>query len=109
MCTIKIRPIDAPFNILGMPAFIDYYVTHDWEANHMSFVPHSDSNKPSLEAASETLTKQELLLTYSSKNVENGEQKVVLIALAFCIFASCILALYVCLVWDVDGYKEDLW
>ena len=30
LCTFKIRPFDAPFNILGMPAFMGYYVTHGW-------------------------------------------------------------------------------
>jgi len=43
-------PIDAPFNIFGMPFFLGYYVTHSWGSN--SFIeigPHSDSNKPEVE------------------------------------------------------------
>lgn len=46
VCRFKFRPIDAPFNILGMPAFLGYYVTFDWEQNFVSFVAHSDSLKP---------------------------------------------------------------
>lgn len=29
-CRLRIRPIDAGFNILGMPAYIGYYVAHTW-------------------------------------------------------------------------------
>ena len=35
LCTFKIRPFDAPFNILGMPAFMGYYVTHGWGSGYL--------------------------------------------------------------------------
>lgn len=31
ICQLKIRPLNAPFNVFGMPAYIGYYVTHNWE------------------------------------------------------------------------------
>ena len=29
-CEFRFKGIDAPFNILGMPVFRDYYVTHNY-------------------------------------------------------------------------------
>ena len=31
VCSLKIMPINAPFNIMGMPAYIGYYIQHNWE------------------------------------------------------------------------------
>ena len=45
-CKLRFRSIDAPFNIMGIPAFLGYYVTHDFKAGTMSFAPHRDSIKP---------------------------------------------------------------
>ena len=42
-CSLKIRPIEAGFNVMGMPAFIGYYIQHNWESGYMSFAPHADS------------------------------------------------------------------
>lgn len=44
-CRIRIRPIDAPFNIMGMPAYLGFYVTHNWEEGYMAFAPHEDSDR----------------------------------------------------------------
>jgi len=33
LCNILFRGIDAPFNIVGLPLFIDYYVTHNLGTN----------------------------------------------------------------------------
>ena len=41
LCKMKIRPIDAPFNIMGLPLYQDYYVVHDFASNAMTFSPHS--------------------------------------------------------------------
>ena len=48
LCVLKIRPIDAPFNIMGLPAYKDYYVTHDQLWNTMSISPHNDLLRPRL-------------------------------------------------------------
>ena len=29
-CRLKFRPIDAPFNVMGMPAYLNFYVIHNW-------------------------------------------------------------------------------
>lgn len=50
-CRLRVVPIDAPFNIFGMPAFLDYYVTHNWEKGYISIGPHADSLKPEIELA----------------------------------------------------------
>ena len=62
-CQLKIRPIDAPFNIMGMPAYIGYYVTHKWgNQAYMTWAPHSESkNQPLLPAQMPT---KELQITY---------------------------------------------
>ena len=39
-CELAIKKIDAPFNILGSAATLDYYVTYDLEQNTMQFAPH---------------------------------------------------------------------
>ena len=59
LCNLRIRSIDAPFNIMGLPAFEGYYVTHAMGADgdSMTFVPHKDSSrselKPNLQGATE--------------------------------------------------------
>ena len=59
LCNLRIKSIDAPFNIMGLPAFEGYYVTHAMGAggDSMTFVPHKDSSrselKPNLQGASE--------------------------------------------------------
>mmetsp|Transcript_42828 Transcript_42828/g.56600 ORF Transcript_42828/g.56600 Transcript_42828/m.56600 type:complete len:93 (+) Transcript_42828:1119-1397(+) len=53
LCRIKISPTDLPFNIIGMPAFFGYYVTHSWTESGqgtMSFAPHQDSTKSKVES-----------------------------------------------------------
>ena len=71
ICRLRIRPIDAPFNIMGMPVYLGYYVTHNWEESYMSFAPHDDSSKPALEAGS--VPKAQLAVKYESTNTENGD------------------------------------
>ena len=59
LCNLKIKSINAPFNIMGLPAFEGYYVTHKMgdDGDSMTFVPHKDSSrselKPNLQAATE--------------------------------------------------------
>jgi len=38
LCKVFIRPLDAPFNIMGLPIYMDYYVTHGNDT--MSFTPY---------------------------------------------------------------------
>jgi len=48
LCTLKLRGIDAPFNVIGLPIFYDYYVTHNYggeKGGSMSFGLHRHSGK----------------------------------------------------------------
>lgn len=70
-CRLKVRPIEAPFNIFGTPAFIGYYVQHNWGKSNMSWAPHTDSGKAALSAG---VTPQNTLrIKYDSENTPNGD------------------------------------
>ena len=61
-CSLKIRPIDAPFNIMGTPAYVGYYVTHDWGqgtegGSQLRITPHTDSLLRPVEKKSFDLSK----------------------------------------------------
>ena len=53
LCKVLLRPIDAPFNIFGMPIFLGYYVTHNYARSSIEggiwISPHSESDKPPVE------------------------------------------------------------
>ena len=72
ICSLKIRSIEAGFNIMGMPAYIGYYIQHNWESGYMTFAPHSDSLNESLKAE-QFRPEKKLDIKYSSKNTPNGE------------------------------------
>ena len=91
---LKIRPVDMPFNIMGMPAFLGYYVTHSWDSNkpgYMSFAPHWDSQKPPLEPG--TLPEKKLGLVYATRNVKNGDLYANIIALNIVGLSCCYWAI----------------
>ena len=69
-CRIRIRPINAPFNIMGMPAYLGFYVTHNWEDGYMAFAPHDDSDRQPLSVASKPL--RELTYKLKSNNAPDG-------------------------------------
>lgn len=95
LCRLRIRPIEAPFNILGMPAYIGYYVTHNWDQGYMTFAPHTSSNKPALESGS--VPKQALRIKYESENTPNGGVWSLAIALLLTI---CGLAVFGFMLWS---------
>ena len=43
LCQFRFKGVDAPFNIIGLALYEDYYVTHDWGSKPatMSFIPIS--------------------------------------------------------------------
>lgn len=55
---------------MGMPAFLGFYVTHNWERGYMSFAPHPDSDRVPLQPG--TVPKKALAVKYSRTNTENG-------------------------------------
>ena len=70
-CRLQIQQIDTPFNILGMPFFMDYYISHDNDLGSMSFAPQKDSTKAPLQAGA--VPTQKFKLAYIRENIENGE------------------------------------
>lgn len=44
-CILFLLPTDLPYNVLGMPLFLDYYSVHDATNGLISFAPHVTSLK----------------------------------------------------------------
>ena len=57
---------------MGMPAYIGYYIQHNWESGYMTFAPHGDSSNSVLVEATAFPTK-ELRVKYQSENTPNGD------------------------------------
>ena len=57
---------------MGMPAYIGYYIQHNWESGYMTFAPHGDSSNSVLVEATSYPTK-ELRVKYQSENTPNGD------------------------------------
>ena len=100
-CSLKIKPIDAGFNVLGLPAYIGYYVQHNWAKNYMTFAPHFDSANVALKAATK-FPEKELPIKYESTNTRNGDTWAFVIALFLTI---CALGLWAVLIYTAyqDG------
>lgn len=94
VCSLKIRPIEAPFNIMGMPAYIGYYFTHDWgkDSAELRIAPHIDSNNRPLEEMKFNLEAQQFKIKYQSENTPNGDFWALATALFIAIVASVFLA-----------------
>ena len=67
---------------MGTPAYIGYYIQHNWESGYMSFAPHSDSDNAALKAGS--VPTKKLDIKYSSKNWDNGEAWAFWLTILFC-------------------------
>lgn len=84
LCALKIKSINAPFNIMGVPAFEGYYVTHalDPVRDTMTFVPHKDSDKSELRTnLADPETAKKFSVKMESENTENAGLIAFLIAL----------------------------
>lgn len=57
-CIFFLMPASLPMNIIGMPAFIDYYTMHDPETGTIEFAPHTVSNKQPLKAGRDRPSEQ---------------------------------------------------
>ena len=69
LCKVHIRPLDAPFNILGLPIYMDYYVTHGNDT--MTFAPHQLSLKSKIESA--PIPVKMLAPSLEFENTANGD------------------------------------
>lgn len=54
ICLIQVMKTTAPFNIFGMPFFIDYTTVFDDDASEVSFEPTEGSSKINVEFDSKT-------------------------------------------------------
>lgn len=93
-CYLKVEPINAPFNILGSQAYIDYYIEHNFNASTITITPAPDSQKRSLERVGK-LPENEFAIKMYSENVEGGD----IIALGIAIF--CAVAAYAFLIYGL--------
>ena len=55
---------------MGMPAYLGFYVTHNWSEGYMEFAPHPDSYRTPLRQGS--VPTKELSLKYKSTNTKDG-------------------------------------
>jgi len=99
VCALKIRPIDAPFNIMGMPAYIGYYIQHNWESGYMTFAPHTDSSNSVLVEATSYPVK-EFRVKYQSENTPNGDVWAFAISFFIALVATAFYGYVVYAVWS---------
>ena len=105
-CEFRFRPIEAPFNILGLPIYKDYYVSHNWDDENasMSFQALTNEIKPQPEEAGDFMDGKRGLIyvELATENAENPEQTTMIIAL---VLAVAVLGGMV--TWAVWGYLND--
>lgn len=88
-CSLLVEGIDAPFNILGVPAFLEYYITHNFGENTLTFRNIGDQSVKRDLTYSNNFDK-ELSVVYRTQNVDNGEQIATISALFIAVMAICI-------------------
>ena len=87
LCIFKFKGIDAPFNIMGLPLFIDYYVTHSWNINlfepaTMRFLPNGRDVKPLPEKGELPSAERTLEVELATENEEDADSKALIVAVA---------------------------
>ena len=50
-CILFLLPTTLPYNVLGMPIFVDYYSVHEPEPGRISWAPHVTSIKQEVKRA----------------------------------------------------------
>ena len=92
VCRLNIRAIDAPFHILGLPIFYDYYVTHNYgegSAGSMSFGLHRHSIKS--EPVKGTRPEKVLLISKATMGEEEAEALALRISIVVCVVLIAVL------------------
>jgi len=105
-CAMRFQPIDAPFNILGLPVYKDYYVSHNFSKDNasMSFQGLTNEIKPMPEDASEFMDgKPDLIkVTLATENAEDPEQTTLVVALILAVGVLVGMT-----IWAVWGFTND--
>ena len=75
---------------MGMPAYIGYYVTHDWgkDSAELRIAPHTDSQNRPLERMTFDLAAQQLKIKYAKENIPNGDFWALVISIFLALAAS---------------------
>ena len=105
-CEFRFQAIDAPFNILGLPIYKDYYVTHNWSEDNasMSFQALTTEIKPQPDDAGDFMNGKVDLITVelATQDAEDPERTTMIISL---VIAAAVLG-GMC-TWAVWGYLND--
>ena len=103
-CEFRFKAIDAPFNILGMPAYRDYYVVHNFGENaSISWNANGRKIKDAPIVEEDWSTKNRLEVTLATENAEDPEGTSLLIAsiLAVAVLAGGITVA----IWGLNNNK----
>ena len=95
-------PVNMAMNVIGMPAFVDYYTMHDPETGKIGFVPTKQSLKTDLQAGSPSTSKW-------INRESAGQPFWVIFLIFFFICAAAYFSLLVFLLVALDGCQELDW
>jgi hypothetical protein len=102
-CEFRFKGIDAPFNILGMPAYRDYYVVHNFGENaSMSWNANGRKIKDAPTVEEDWSTENVLAVNLATENVDDPEGTSFLIA--GILAAAVLIGAVVVAVW---GFSND--
>jgi len=105
-CEFRFQAIDAPFNILGLPIYKDYYVTHNWSEDNasMSFQALTTEVKPQPDDGSVFMNGKVDLITVelATQDAEDpeGSTKIAALVIAVAVLGGMSF-------WAVWGYLND--
>jgi hypothetical protein len=100
-CFLKIKGIDAPFNVLPSQAYTGYYIEHNYAEGTITVTPHGDSRKPSLAAAVGAAATLEIRMF--SEDIENGDLYALGLAVFGTVFAAIVGGYYLYTEWDTQS------
>ena len=96
-CQLRFRPIDAPFNIIGMPAMNGYYIQYNYgNDTSLKVSKHNSSGKSAIQERTTPFMRSSGL-DYATQNVAGGDK------IAFWI--SFILALGFYVIWAIASHE----
>ena len=110
ICLIQVMRTNAPFNIYGMPLFVDYTTVFDDEASTVSFKPTSGGLKSAVEA-DDSQPSQNFLLYTAVEEFENMDVYASTVSntffFAFLIISAALWYLYYYPEWAVDDTYHE--
>lgn len=102
VCKLRIRPIDAPFNVMGIPVYKDYNVVHDYLLDAMVFQQTNDvTSKAKVEPQAKQASKV-LPTAWATQNMPYGD----IVAWVLTVGAFGASIYYVTVTYVIPGYGE---